>query len=92
MTKTEIKNKLNETFLILIQETNVDLFNKHRQDFLNVVSEIKLSNTSTLESQIDIFNLTCDEYISKGFNTTAKQLLFGDFEMFLVTVDECLID
>jgi hypothetical protein len=92
MTKTEIKNKLNDIFSKLIQETDVDLFNKHRQDFLNVVAEIKLSNTSSLESQINVFNITCDEYINKGFNATAKQLLFGDFQMFLVTVDEGLVD
>lgn len=88
MSNSEIKKELNVIFAKLIQETNVDLFNKHRQDFLNIVLEIKLSNTATLESQIASFNFTCDEYINKGFNIDAKQLLFGDFEMFLVTVDE----
>ncbi|WP_418263361.1 hypothetical protein [Flavobacterium faecale] len=88
MSNLEIKNNLNEVFLKLIQETNPDLFNKYRRDFLDVISEIKLSDTSALESQIDIFNLTCDEYVNKGFNQDAKQLLFGDFEMFLITLCE----
>lgn len=92
MTKTEIKNKLNETFSKLIQETDSDLFNKYKKDFLETVSKINLSDSSALENQIVIFNSTCDEYITKGFNDTAKQLLFGDLEMFLATVDEGLVD
>lgn len=88
MSNSEIKKELNIIFAKLIQETNVDLFNKYRQDFLNIVSEIKLLNTATLESQIASFNFTCDEYINKGLNNDAKQLLFDDFQMFLVTVDE----
>jgi len=92
MTKTETKKQLNLIFTNLIKETNPELFNKYKTDFYKILTDVKFENYDTIDMQIGLFEITCNSCITTDFNPNVRKLLFGDFEMILITLDESLFD
>lgn len=90
MNLIKTKELLNTIFVKLIQQTDKEKFNEYKEDFLNLLIAIKFSDTTTMDMQLGMFEKTCVEYINSNFHTDFKELLFGDFQMFLITVDEGL--
>lgn len=92
MNLIKTKELLNTIFAKIIQQTDVEKFNEYKEDFLNLIMDIKFSDTTTIDMQLGLFEITCNDYVKTDFNPEIKKLLFGDFQMFLITVGEGFFD
>lgn len=92
MTQTETTEQLNKIFINLIKETDVELFNKYKDDFFKILTALKFKKEYTIDMQIGLFEITCNDYIKTEFSIGIKKLLFDDFQAILINLNEATFD